>query len=1283
LNGVVTDALCNGSCDGKIDITAKDGTPKTSGGYDFSWYKNSSTGAFSNSEDLTSQCLGDYKVVVTDANGCTATTTLTIKEPTALQCSTSIVDVKCYGDKTGSIKSYPSGGTRGPNGDYKTYSWTGPTGFKDPGTQDALNLGAGDYTLTITDANGCTIIKTLAIEEQPKINVSYTITDVNCYGDKTGKIAIDVTGGKQPYLSYKWYEAADANNVISIIKDLKDVPSDNYFVIIKDSYNCEFRQDFTIKQNTEISITKKIKHVSCFAGNDGEIDIDVSGGKVGPTGYTYNWTKNKSNYSTKQDISSLDKGNYVVTVKDDFGCLKIESIDIVEPEQLFVGIRVDEIIKCQGNSDGQISALPRGGTRPYMFSWNSNNYVIDSFINKIPAGVFSVLVKDAKGCNAQTKFTLLEPEVLITKVSVDSANCFGKNDGSIRIQLSGGTKPYIFKWGANVTPTSDTSALNLFAGKYVVEIEDYYKCKLVETINVKEPDLLKVDVKMIKPVRCYGESSGQGIALCRGGTKPYSYYWDGSNKPGDSIRTNFNVGDHGVLITDYYGCKANDSIKITGPNPIQASSKSDSATCNGAADGAATVLNITGGNPFISSAPNLLKYEIYWIGSDTALWSKSTDIPKSKALIDLKSNSPYYNKIYNKKAQRLFYVVIDTLGCSNLFYVEILQPWPLEAKISVKDLDCYEVHNGSAKLEKVISKGNGMPFKYRWNQNDLLIKDAVNALGAGRVQFELWDFKGCYFTVKDTILQPLQSKIHMIDTYGCHFDTVRITAHFDSMSNRNPISFSWMGYSDIDLNNSLNNTSKWVVINDSSLQINNIEKSDEGYYRLSIKDAKGCDVTGRSFIGHKELPGISAQIGRWRKKIDDDTLVICKGDDAFLTGFLNDKKVGSFEWSGPNNYSKNSVDDVILKAIKKHEGKYSLHGTDEFGCSDTDFVVLKIRPDINISGELKICAGSVLSLTDTGSVNRMWYGPKGINSTSKNPTFTNVDTTYTGKYVLIGSDDLNCIDTKSFNVFVYPWPYVKAIVNDTICESQDLVLEAKSINGLKYLWYFDNSKTPFSQQRNLTIKPVTNQDQGKYKVVSITENGCKDSASIFALVRPKPKVDFVWNHDGCMASTHTPITFSSITRGANSYWFSVDDILKSKFRTYLDSFTNAGDYKVVLRAESDYGCVDSLLKIVKIIDIPRVWLPTAFTPNRNNLNDNYKPVCVNVTNYAMRIYDRWGAKQFEVFVEGQDVYNPILGSWDGKLNGEDVPIGVYIVIVESEDLVCNRKSHKSSFTLLR
>jgi hypothetical protein len=87
------------------------------------------------------------------------------------------------------------------------------------------------------------------------------------------------------------------------------------------------------------------------------------------------------------------------------------------------------------------------------------------------------------------------------------------------------------------------------------------------------------------------------------------------------------------------------------------------------------------------------------------------------------------------------------------------------------------------------------------------------------------------------------------------------------------------------------------------------------------------------------------------------------------------------------------------------------------GCSDTDFVVLKIRPDINISGELKICAGSVLSLTDTGSVNRMWYGPKGINSTSKNPTFTNVDTTYTGKYVLIGSDDLNCIDTKSFNVF--------------------------------------------------------------------------------------------------------------------------------------------------------------------------------------------------------------------------------------------------------------------------
>jgi hypothetical protein len=316
-------------------------------------------------------------------------------------------------------------------------------------------------------------------------------------------------------------------------------------------------------------------------------------------------------------------------------------------------------------------------------------------------------------------------------------------------------------------------------------------------------------------------------------------------------------------------------------------------------------------------------------------------------------------------------------------------------------------------------------------------------------------------------------------------------------------------------------------------------------------------------------------------------------------------------------------------------------------------------------------------------VDRIWTGPNGIISKLKNPIFPNVDTLYTGKYLLIGSDELNCIDTKSLNVIVYPWPYVKASVNDTICESGHLKLAASSMNGQNYLWYFNNSPNYFSQKQNLIIKPVTSQNQGNYKVISITEKGCRDSASLFALVRPKPKVDFVWNHDGCMASTHIPITFSSITTGANSYWFSIDDILKSKFRIFEDSFLNAGDYKVVLRAESEFGCVDSQTKIVKIIDLPRVWLPTAFTPNKNVLNDRYKPVCWNVSKYTMKIYDRWGGKQYEITVDGQDVYNPLLGSWDGKINGIDAPIGVYVAIVESEDLVCNIKVSKSSFTLLR
>ena len=113
------------------------------------------------------------------------------------------------------------------------------------------------------------------------------------------------------------------------------------------------------------------------------------------------------------------------------------------------------------------------------------------------------------------------------------------------------------------------------------------------------------------------------------------------------------------------------------------------------------------------------------------------------------------------------------------------------------------------------------------------------------------------------------------------------------------------------------------------------------------------------------------------------------------------------------------------------------------------------------------------------------------------------------------------------------------------------------------------------------------------------------------------------------------------------------------------------------------GCKDSIIKDVEVIDYPRCWLPTAFTPNNNILNDFYKPVCVNVKRYNLCVFDRWGGKHLDVTVEGDDVYNPILGGWDGNINEEYAPIGVYIAIVIAEDELCNTVTYKMSFTLVR
>jgi hypothetical protein len=288
-----------------------------------------------------------------DANGCTDTTSVTISQPISpLLLSTSHINVACFGASTGSINLTPTGGTAP-----YTYAWSNNTTSQDP-----QNLAAGTYTVTVTDANGCTNFTSVIIT-QPLLGISasYTQTNVSCNGLSDGAIDVSVTGGTQPY-AYAWSHGP-------ITEDVSLLSAGTYNLTITDSNQCQTSLSGIIIEPQPIALSATQTNVSCNSGGNGSINLTVNGGTAP---YTYSW----SNNAVSQDINNLIAGTYTVTVTDNQGCSDTLIRIVNEPSALTLNLVPTNVV-CFGNSTGSIDLTPTGGTAPYTYSWSNNSTVQD------------------------------------------------------------------------------------------------------------------------------------------------------------------------------------------------------------------------------------------------------------------------------------------------------------------------------------------------------------------------------------------------------------------------------------------------------------------------------------------------------------------------------------------------------------------------------------------------------------------------------------------------------------------------------------------------------------------------------------------------------------------------------------------------------------------------------------------------------------------------------------------------------------------------------------------
>ncbi|MNQ39467.1 hypothetical protein D3C85_530770 [compost metagenome] len=562
-----TTSQANATCvaGGQANVTPSGGTAP----YNYSWSPSGGTAA-----TATGLLAGNYNCLITDYNGCTISKNFTITTTNTLTATTSQTNVLCNGSNTGTATVVPAGAP-GPF----TYVWA-PSG----GTAaTATGLTAGNYSVTITSSNGCSIVKNFTITQPNAIVVIPSQTNITCNGGTNGSAAVSVTGGTGAY-TYSW---APSGGTAATATGLS---AGTYTVTITDANLCQKIQSFTITEPAVLTASTTATNVTCNGANNGTASVNVTGG----TGtYTYVWSPSGGNTAT---ASGLAPGNYSVLITDANSCSITKNFTITEPALLIASVGAQTNISCNGANNGSATVNVTGGTGVYTYAWLPSGGTAAT-ASGLSAGTYTVTVTDANSCTATQSFVITQPIQLTASVGAQTnISCKGGSNGSATVNVTGGTSAYTYAW----SPSGGSAAIasGLSAGTYTVTVTDANSCTATQSFVITEPSVLNASSGAQTNVSCNGGSNGAATVNVTGGTGTYSYVWSPSGGTA-ATASGLSAGTYTVTVTDANNCTATQSFNITEPNALAASiATQTNISCNGLSDGATTINVIGGVTPY-------------------------------------------------------------------------------------------------------------------------------------------------------------------------------------------------------------------------------------------------------------------------------------------------------------------------------------------------------------------------------------------------------------------------------------------------------------------------------------------------------------------------------------------------------------------------------------------------------------------------------------------------------------------------------------------------------------
>jgi len=540
-SAIGNDPLCNGATDGGITITATGGTGTLQ-------YSVDGGTTFQAGTSFGTLSAGTYAIVVEDANGCQATSSVMLTDPTLVSISSVTPIQPTCGTANGDITIAATGGTG-------ALQYSIDNGVTFQAGNNFMGLLPGVYNIIVEDVNSCQTVATTTLADAglPVIS-SVTSTDPSC-GLPNGDITITASGGTGT-LQY----SIDNGTTLQASGNFTSLTANSYNIVIEDVNGCQATSSITLVSGSVPTITSAtVTDPTCGLAN-GAINILASGG-AGSLSYSIN---NGTTFVASNNFTGLIGGVYNIVVEDVNGCQATTTSTLATSTSPTITNVTSTNSTCS-LSNGDITITASGGTGTLMYSINNGaTFQASNTFTGLAVGSYTIVVQDASTCQDNSSVTLTDPgSPVISNVNPTNPTC-GSPNGSIFITATGGTGGLTYSINGGTTFQGSGSFNGLVAGVYNLVVEDGSGCQVTATeilIDNGTPTLSAVN--FTNPT-C-GNTNGTISIVASGGTGSLQYSNDGgATFQASSGFTGLNPGTYNIVVRDAVGCSVTSTITLTG-----------------------------------------------------------------------------------------------------------------------------------------------------------------------------------------------------------------------------------------------------------------------------------------------------------------------------------------------------------------------------------------------------------------------------------------------------------------------------------------------------------------------------------------------------------------------------------------------------------------------------------------------------------------------------------------------------------------------------------------------